>query len=354
MAKRKGPVHFERPRDEEGHFLPMELWTKKEIREFEHLKREGLLANPIKKTKIKGKKRSKDLFIAPRSDEGKFLPEREWTASEKRLAKRAEEEGLTMAQQLPRDDKGRFLSPTGKKSKKKAKKAAQLPTGVDYPVAVHPQDGSSMHQGNVTVVYPPYPPPPAPSQMAAAAPQVQFIPIPMQVPQAVQQFHPVSLSEREDDSDDRQLELFSSGGMLYERDRGTGEITACVGVDQIRDELRKEHEVTRDVFTEQCRPCLTEAVTGLGRQRPDVLENPRSRHPMYYVERTFKEKVGDALGFLRDNPLVALVAAGTLFVVGFAIYKAFRGLPVPGTGVGGCGYRQWSALLPGRAALSDL
>lgn len=320
MAKRKDPVHFDRPRDEEGHFLPMELWTKKEGREFERLKREGLFINPFKEIKVKGKKRAKPLYIHPQGKEGRFLPKSEWTASEKRLAKRAEEEGLTIAHQLPRNAKGQFVSPTGKPKKKKAKGSAVVPSGVDYQMAIHPHDGGTVHQGNVTVVYPPYPPPLSPP---SSTPLVQYVPMPMQPqPQMVQQLETSrrverELDELEDEPRNHQLELFESEGMLYERDTETGEITACVGVSQIRDELKKEHLRTRDVFSKLCGPCVPKG-------DEDVLENPRLRHPMYYVKRAFGDKVGDALGFMRENPLVALVAVGAFFVVGYALYKAFQ------------------------------
>jgi hypothetical protein len=45
---------------------------------------------------------------------------------------------------------------------------------------------------------------------------------------------------------------------------------------------------------------------------------------MYYVKRTFSEKLRDGLGFMRDNPLVVLLAVGTLALVGYALYRAFK------------------------------
>jgi hypothetical protein len=321
MAKKKRPVHFEVPRDEEGHFLPKELWTKKEIREYERLKKQGLLKkNPMRRTKMKGSSRAKDLYIQPRGDDGSFLPRSEWTPSERRLAKRAEEEGLTIAAQMPRDSKGRFISPTGK-SKKKKKGHAAPPSEYPAMVPVHPGPGDpyGMHQGNVTVVYPPYPPQPVPvvSQPAQVqAPQ----PIIVQMPQAaLDQDDRVRLTARrrrhEDGDVDEEYEVLCDPCQA-KLIQGQGDL------------LEGQRILKKGV--EACEECVVQYPDDDERQLAfpymgsRLRRNPRRRYPMYYVDRTFGERVGDALDVLRRKPLLALVAVGAVALIGYALYRLIR------------------------------
>ncbi|MHC4119758.1 MAG: hypothetical protein ACYSWO_19850 [Planctomycetota bacterium] len=324
MATKKRPVHFEFPRDEEGQFLSKELWTKKELREYERLKQKGLLANPMRKTQIKGSKTKKDLYIQPRGEDGAFLPREQWSESEKKLARKAEKKGLTVAAQLPRDSKGRFVSPTGKKSKKKKKDSKKL-ASVEYPyspmVTQRPGDASGMQQGNVTVVYPPYPPPVPP-----APPAPSIVQMPPQQP---------SLT-RED------IQLLMEKAAEEDRD-GDGEIcdecqeqlmSAVIGLQQYNEQLVEElqrRQVIGDfvpqIEEEEEELQLEEA----GEEQPALVyseaaikENPRSRYPMYYVEPTFGDRVKGALSNLGKRPLLALLAVGAVAAIGYALYRAFK------------------------------
>jgi hypothetical protein len=319
MAKRKRPVNFEVPRDEEGHFLPKELWTKKEIREFERLKNQGLLRkNPIRQTKMKGSSRSKSLYIQPRGDDGAFVPKSEWPLSERRLARRAEKEGLTIAAQMPRDRKGRFVSPTGKSKKRKKKEETAAPAS--YPATMLPQlgDHSGMNQGNTIVVYPPYPPQPAPAYPMPAhvqAPQ----PIIFQMPDhSIVQDDRVKLTARRRRSDggiDEEYELLCDPCQAKLL-QGQEQLIEGQGI------LKKGIEVC-----EQCvvpYPDDDERQLAFPYMGSELRRNPRRRYPMYYVERTFGERVGDALSVLRRNPLLAFVAVGAVALIGYAFFRLFR------------------------------
>ena len=322
MAKKKRPVPFEIPRDEDGQFLPKKLWTKKEIREHDRLKKEGLLANPMQKVKVAGSKKSKNLYVHPRGDDGSFIPKSEWTESEKRLAKKAEEKGLTIAAQMPRDEKGRFVSPTGKKKKKKKTQKGELVPSVEYPVmpSITSGDGRGLHQGNVTVVYPPYPP-------QAAQPSAPYV---MQMPSQSQgltrediQILAESFAGEEGVED---------GGICSDCERDL--MTAVAALQDRNEQLVKElqrRKVIGDfvpLIEEEERLQLEEAepeeqllVYGSEAQ---LEKNPRSRYPMYYVKRTFGERVGDTFSGLAKSPFLALIAIGAVVAIGYALYRAFK------------------------------
>jgi len=297
MAKKKSPV-FERPRDEDGQFLPAELWTSKEIREYERAKAAGLLSpNPIKKKKLKGRKAKGKVWEPPRNDKGHFKPMAEWSKKERKAYERAKKQGYTTAAQMPRDDSGRWESPTGKPPKRKKTKqvaaAEQLAAELQREVVTIPQQGS----GPVTVVYPPYPPQPAPTPaQPAAAPTI--IPIQLERQAEQKQELPPVLRTFEDGSEDHQLELFEHDGKLFQFDPNEQQFHAC--------------------------RCLGDVVCETDVEDLAPRRNPRDRHPMYYVKRTFSEKVGDALGFVREKPLLVLLAVGALALVGYAIYRAFK------------------------------
>ena len=322
MAKKKRPVNFEVPRDEEGHFLPKDLWIKKEIREYERLKKQGLLKkNPMRRTKIKGSSRAKNLYIQPRGGDGSFLPKSEWTPSERRLAERAEEKGLTIAAQMPRDSKGRFVSPTG--NPKKKKKKDQVTALSEYPamVPVHPGPGDypGAHQGNVTVVYPPYPPQPAPVYPMPAQVQAPQ-PIIVQMPdRAVAQDDRLRLTakrRRHDDGDiDEEYEVLCDPCQAQLL-KGQKDIIEGQNV------LKKGVEVCEQCFIpgyEEDERQLT-----FPYESSDLSRNPRRRYPMYYVERTFSDRIGDALDVFRRKPLLALVAVGAVALIGYALFRLIK------------------------------
>lgn len=321
MAKKNRPVHFEVPRDEEGHFLPKELWTKKEVREYERLKKQGLLKkNPMRRTKIKGSRRAEDLYIQPRGEDGSFLPKSEWSLSEKRLARLAEEEGLTIAAQMPRDSKGRFVSPTGKSKKKKKKKEESLSLA-SYPAMMQPQfgDPSGMHQGNVTVVYPPYPPQPAPIYPMPAqvqAPQPIIVQIPDYEGSQDDRVKLTARRRRHEDGDiDEEYEVLCDPCQA-KLIQGQHEILEGQGI------LRKGVEACEQCVVQY--PDKDERQISFPYMDSELGRNPRHRYPMYYVERTFSERVGDALGVLRRKPLLALVAVGAVALIGYALFRIIR------------------------------
>lgn len=314
MAKKKRPVHFEIPRDEDGHFLPKEMWTKKEIREHDRLKREGLLANPMRKTKIKGTKKPKDLYVQPQKG-GTFLPKEKWSKSERRLAKRAQEEGLTIAAQLPRDDKGRFVSPTGRKRKKKKKNNQQQMVPAEYQAMIsqRPGDVAGMHQGNVTVVYPPYPPyaPTAPAvmqmpqQQALSKRDIQMLIEGVSGEDGVEGGHLCS---------DCEHDIIEAVNVLQEDNkRLVKELQRRNVIPQFEEEERLQIE---DIGS----PKQLE----LGFPEEALKKNPRSRYPMYYVKPTFGERLGSVLGNLGKRPFLALIAIGAIAAIGYALYRAIK------------------------------
>lgn len=324
MAKKNRPVYFEIPRDEEGHFLPKEEWTKKEIREYERLKKQGLLKNPMRQTKIKGSKKSKDLYIQPRGDDGSFLPKEMWSASERRLAQRAEESGLTIAAQMPRDSKGRFVSPTGKSKKKKKKESSatdMVPATYPAMMPVQSGDSSGLHQGNVTVVYPPYPPQPAPAYPMPAqvqSPQPIIVQMPERALKSAQddRLKLTARRHRHDDGNmDEEYEVLCDPCQAQLL-QGQRDILEGQGI------LKKGVEVC-----EQCVvPPYEESEGQLSFPFDDygIRRNPRRRYPMYYVERTFGDRVGDALSVLRRKPLLALVAVGAVALIGYAVFRLIK------------------------------
>jgi hypothetical protein len=101
---------FVRPRDEHGKFIPKEQWSKKDQKAFERMKRQGVFKNPI----VKSKKTGEEYWVHPRDPVTKqWLPEEKWSKRQKRLFKKAQKEGL-----LPRSVRGgdgKFVSTTGKK-----------------------------------------------------------------------------------------------------------------------------------------------------------------------------------------------------------------------------------------------
>ena len=108
---------FVAPRGEDGKFLPMAEWSKATQKEFERLKKQGVFKNPIVKSSS-GRRRGKDIWIPPQNKNGQFLPMSQWSAADQRAYKKALKDGLVPGGLVPRGHAGRFATEAAPKSRR--------------------------------------------------------------------------------------------------------------------------------------------------------------------------------------------------------------------------------------------
>jgi len=95
IEKTSKGLRFVPPRDDHGKFLPQEFWSQRELKEHRKVKRENApKRNPIIKTKPKKARKSRRVYVPPRDDQGRFLPQELWDKKEKKEFERALDEGL--------------------------------------------------------------------------------------------------------------------------------------------------------------------------------------------------------------------------------------------------------------------
>lgn len=124
---------FVAPRGEDGKFLPMDQWPKATQKEFERLKKNGVFKNPIVKSSS-GRRRGKNIWIPPQDKNGQFLPMNKWSVAEQRAYKRALKNGMVPGGLVPRGYAGRFATDAAPKSRRSKSKAAGA-------IVTRPQDG---------------------------------------------------------------------------------------------------------------------------------------------------------------------------------------------------------------------
>lgn len=117
---------FVAPRGEDGKFLPMAEWPKTTQKEFERLKKQGVFKNPIVKSSS-GRRRGKDIWIPPQNKNGQFLPMSQWSAADQRAYKKALKDGLVPGNLVPRGHAGRFALEGATRSRRgKSRPAAAI------------------------------------------------------------------------------------------------------------------------------------------------------------------------------------------------------------------------------------
>lgn len=129
---------FVAPRGQDGKFLPVDQWPKSTQKEFERLKKNGAFKNQTKNPIVKsssGRRSGKNIWIPPQDKAtGRFLPSSEWSASEKRAYKKALKKGLVPGTLVPRGYAGRFASEQAPRPRRHTQETQ---------LAIRPQDEGS-------------------------------------------------------------------------------------------------------------------------------------------------------------------------------------------------------------------
>ena len=131
--KSKSSRKFVAPRGENGKFLPMDQWPRATQKEFERLKKNGVFKNPIVKSSS-GRRRGKNIWIPPQDKNGQFLPMSQWSAAEQRAYKKALKAGMVPGGLVPRGYAGRFATEAAPRSRRSKSRT----TGA---IVERPQDG---------------------------------------------------------------------------------------------------------------------------------------------------------------------------------------------------------------------
>jgi len=123
---------FVAPRGEDGKFLPRDQWSKATQKEFERLKKQGIFKNPIVRSSS-GRRRGKDIWIPPQDKNGQFLPMDRWSTADKKAYRRALKDGLVPGGLVPRGYAGRFSTEVVPKSRRSRSKVVEaiVPRSMD-------------------------------------------------------------------------------------------------------------------------------------------------------------------------------------------------------------------------------
>jgi hypothetical protein len=108
---RKSSQSFVAPRGEDGKFIPRSQWSKKTQKEFDRLQRQGAFRGPKKNPIVRsssGRRRGKNIWIPPHDKNGRFLPMAQWSAVDKKAYRKALKDGLVPGSLVPRGHAGRF------------------------------------------------------------------------------------------------------------------------------------------------------------------------------------------------------------------------------------------------------
>lgn len=289
MAKNDQTAHFVTPRGEDGRFLPKEMWSKKDQRAFERMKKSGALKrNPFVRTK----KTKEKVWIPPRDPEtGEFLPESEWSAAEKRRHKRAIKKGLLPSTAKDRKS-GRFTS-----AKKKKVEGAELVERRDdiYEKIAHLEGLIQGALGGAAI-----------GGREGHVREIVYVPKDYyQRPKE----HFVIVDDPRDE--DEPLNVH----------RKTPE--------QLNLDLDIE-----DIANDECPPC---EFPGLEKMLSEVQETKRLaaakmqknlrrrpyKNPLMY-RKSFSRRFVDFVDYFRDRPIMALIGVGAVALIGYTLYRLAR------------------------------
>jgi len=302
MAKGRGYTQFVSPHGEDGQFLPREEWSEKDIRRYERSKkRKAPKRNPLVNRKS-NKRRQQKVWIPPQDPEtGKFLPESEWSAAEKRSFKRALKEGKVPGAERPRNEKGQFVSTDP--SRRRKKKAKQQP--------YFTEPASSTHDG--------------------------YDDLHRDIRRVERMVEDVLREQRLDTDRDRVREVV----VVPERRRSKN-VERIVMLPEHEEQFDSSDFDIDEVGANgsNCPPC---DFPGLERMRGDIRDvkqlldspehraalarNPRYRsNPlMYDIPKSVGMRIGSAIDFIKRKPLMMVLGFGAVMVMGYAVYRLIQG-----------------------------
>jgi len=323
---RKKSTEFVRPRGPDGTFLPKSEWTKADLRRFKRAQKEGQFKpNPYKKAKA-GSKRKKNWYPPQDPETKRFLPEEEWTPSEKRAYKRALKEGLVagIADTYKDPETGRFVSKDKSKRKKKPKKREE---------AIERRGRRERRDDDYDDDL-----------------SYEIRGLRKAMKRAARSFE--EATEAMEEASHRQVRPARRRVYIPERQE---RVVYVDQRDRPRDELppaNHQQEVTFDDDCE-CDPCPPPSFPGLEGMRSQVGEisstvdelqdrigafvpvrnrsglrrrmNPNpSERALMYNRGGFAQKFRDLIDFFRDRPLLAVAGIGAVALVGYALYRVIR------------------------------
>lgn len=302
MSKRQ--TTFTPPRGEDGTFLPRELWSKKDQRTFDRLKREGAFKNPVVKKKGKRRKTTQDVWIPPQDPEtGQFLPMDEWSASEKRAYNRALEEGIVPGTKVRRSkDSGQFVSKSGKKRRRKKTSKTERRETRRRTERLDDDIRKDIRRLEALVAE--------------------------------------ALVERDDDEEETVREVI----VVPQRRKRKKVERVFVVPDQAEEEYA-DRQLSFDIdevgsAPEACDPCqakIFEETQRVGRLceaslqdvRPlvrnrELAERRLHRAMMYNRPQSIAQRFVEIIDFFKERPLIALLGAGAMVLLGYAIYRIVK------------------------------
>jgi hypothetical protein len=325
---RKSSQSFVAPRGEDGKFIPRSKWPKKTRKEFDKLREQGAFKgvkkNPIVKS-VKGRRRGKNVWIPPHDKAGRFLPMAQWSAADKKAYRRALKDGLVPGSLVPRGHTGRFASDGSSGSRGSRKGRSDRPQDESY----DSDDLYNIRRGVRRLEH-------------------RFDDLLDEIDRAARNRReaPVALPAHEcaDGScsprrawvtqipEDREYEDYDDPTDA-EYSEGPCDMDPCQS--QILSEVRQ--------LTASCDSAIERAREI--RPNRSLARYDRDRSLMYNRPRMLGQRFHDILGYLKEHPVIAIIGVGALALVGFALYKTIR--TIMSNMVAGAAIRQGVMSFPG-------
>jgi hypothetical protein len=296
---RKSSQSFVAPRGEDGKFIPRDQWPKGVQKEFDRLQRNGAFKGPKKNPIVKsssGRRRGKNIWIPPHDKSGRFLPMAQWSAADKKAYRKALKDGTVPGSLVPRGHAGRF-SGEGTSQPRRSRSGAGTSRRDDG--WFESDDVYDIKRGirrlehrleDLT------------DEMDRAVSRGRRVPV---------------LSER--------TASCADGSCGHPQHAGTR-------VTQLDNGEYEDYDDPIDVeYTCDPTPCEREILDEIKQLKAREIKPNRSlsrysrdRSIMYNRSRTDGLRFNQLIGYLKEHPVIAIVGIGALALVGFAVYKMIR------------------------------